>query len=78
MAKTKKPKQRHQSPAAVELDAPASAASNGVRASLAPMSRKEFERKLKPLHVELVKLQLWAQQTGQSGAPDRALPSTHR
>ena len=28
------------------------------------MSRKEFERKLKPLHVELVKLQLWAQHTG--------------
>ena len=29
-----------------------------------PMGRKEFERKLKPLHVELVKLQLWAQHTG--------------
>jgi polyphosphate kinase 2 len=28
------------------------------------MSRKEFERKLKPLHAELVKLQLWAQHTG--------------
>ena len=28
------------------------------------MSRKEFERKLKPLHVELVKLQLWAQHAG--------------
>jgi polyphosphate kinase 2 len=29
-----------------------------------PMTRKEFERKLKPLHAELVKLQLWAQHTG--------------
>jgi polyphosphate kinase 2 len=28
------------------------------------MSRKEYERKLKPLHAELVKLQLWAQHTG--------------
>ena len=28
------------------------------------MSKKEFERKLKPLHVELVKLQLWAQHSG--------------
>jgi polyphosphate kinase 2 len=38
-----------------------SAEENG---SLTPMSRKEFERKLKPLHVELVKLQLWAQHAG--------------
>ncbi|MBV9325927.1 MAG: polyphosphate kinase 2 [Chloroflexi bacterium] len=29
-----------------------------------PMSRKEYERKLKPLHVELVKLQRWAQHAG--------------
>jgi polyphosphate kinase 2 len=28
------------------------------------MRRREFERALKPLHVELVKLQLWAQHTG--------------
>jgi polyphosphate kinase len=28
------------------------------------MGRKDFERKLKPLHAELVKLQLWAQHTG--------------
>jgi polyphosphate kinase 2 len=28
------------------------------------MTRKDFEGKLKPLHVELVKLQLWAQRTG--------------
>src|SRR4249919_3526671 len=33
-------------------------------ASTEPMGRKEFERKLKPLHVELVKLQLWAQHAG--------------
>jgi len=30
----------------------------------APMSKKEFEKKLKPLHAELVKLQLWAQHAG--------------
>jgi polyphosphate kinase 2 len=29
-----------------------------------PMGRKEYDRKLKPLHAELVKLQLWAQHTG--------------
>jgi len=28
------------------------------------MSKKEFERALKPLHAELVKLQLWAQHSG--------------
>jgi polyphosphate kinase len=28
------------------------------------MTRKEFERKLRPIDVELVKLQLWAQHTG--------------
>jgi polyphosphate kinase 2 len=28
------------------------------------MNRKEYDRKLKPLHAELVKLQLWAQHTG--------------
>ena len=40
-------------------------ATNGQTASpVEPMSRKEFERKLKPLHEELVKLQLWAQHTG--------------
>jgi polyphosphate kinase 2 len=30
------------------------------------MGRNEYERKLKPLHAELVKLQLWAQNTGLS------------
>jgi polyphosphate kinase 2 len=30
------------------------------------MGRKEYERKLKPLHADLVKLQLWAQYTGLS------------
>jgi polyphosphate kinase 2 len=62
MAKTKKHKKHHD-----ELDG----AVNGstVASSVAteprpPMSRKDFEGKLKPLHVELVKLQLWAQHTG--------------
>jgi polyphosphate kinase 2 len=29
-----------------------------------PMGKKDFERSLKPLHAELVKLQLWAQHAG--------------
>lgn len=29
-----------------------------------PMKRKEYERRLKDLHIELVKLQLWAKHTG--------------
>ena len=37
---------------------------NGTSEDSEPMSRKEFERKLKPLHVELVKVQLWAQHAG--------------
>ena len=45
---------------------------NGVSAATAAterdpdtfMSKKEFERTVKPLHVELVKLQLWAQHSG--------------
>src|SRR5947209_15481063 len=36
----------------------------GHNHTAAPMSRKEFERKLKPLHAELVKLQFWAQHSG--------------
>jgi polyphosphate kinase 2 len=32
--------------------------------STEPMRSKDFERALKPLHVELVKLQLWAQHAG--------------
>jgi polyphosphate kinase 2 len=38
--------------------------SNGRGPDVEPMSRKEFERELKPLHTELVKLQLWAQESG--------------
>jgi polyphosphate kinase 2 len=37
---------------------------NGKSELGGPMSRKEYESKLKPLHVELVKLQLWAQHAG--------------
>jgi polyphosphate kinase 2 len=29
-----------------------------------PIGRKDYDRKLKPLHAELVKLQLWARHTG--------------
>ncbi|NTU85419.1 MAG: polyphosphate kinase 2, partial [Chloroflexales bacterium] len=43
-------------------------ASNGrgeaAVAALEPMSRKEFERALEPLQVELVKLQEWVRHTG--------------
>jgi polyphosphate kinase 2 len=64
MPKTKKHKQQHHMSDTVGLDGPVTADGNGVSAPAAPMSRKEFERNLKPLHVELVKLQLWAQHTG--------------
>jgi polyphosphate kinase 2 len=37
---------------------------NGNRETRAPMSRKEYEKALRPLQVELVKLQTWAKQTG--------------
>jgi polyphosphate kinase 2 len=64
MPKTKK-QRKHR-------DALETATVNGssvLEASVAPepqeaMSRKDFEQKVKPLHVELVKLQLWAQHTG--------------
>jgi polyphosphate kinase 2 len=63
MAKTKKHKKHHD-----ELDGAVNG-STVVEASVAteprpPMKRKDFEQKLKPLHVELVKLQLWAQHSG--------------
>jgi polyphosphate kinase 2 len=37
---------------------------NGHSGQRKPMSNKEYERALKPLQVELVKLQTWAKQTG--------------
>jgi polyphosphate kinase 2 len=40
------------------------ASTNGAPEAAEPMGRKEYERLLKPLHVELVKLQLWAQHAG--------------
>jgi polyphosphate kinase 2 (PPK2 family) len=42
----------------------ATASKNGAQEHAEPMGRKEYERLLKPLHVELVKLQLWAQHAG--------------
>jgi polyphosphate kinase 2 len=41
-----------------------SATSEAPEDSTRPMGKKEFERLLKPLHVELVKLQIWAQHAG--------------
>jgi polyphosphate kinase len=38
--------------------------SNGVNHRQKRMSRADYERELKPLHAELVKLQLWARQSG--------------
>jgi polyphosphate kinase 2 len=63
MAKAKKHKKHHD-----DLDGAVNG-STVVESSVAtepqpPMKRKDFEQKLKPLHVELVKLQLWAQHTG--------------
>jgi polyphosphate kinase 2 (PPK2 family) len=46
-------------------DAAETVAVSGAAVSLvAQMGRKEYERKLKPLHAELVKLQFWAKHTG--------------
>ena len=64
MPKSKKKHQKH--------DHAEDAAPDGVNAAVATlerdpdtfMSKKDFERELKPLHVELVKLQLWAQHSG--------------
>jgi polyphosphate kinase len=37
---------------------------NGTGVQRTPLSRKEYERALEPLQVELVQLQTWAKQTG--------------
>jgi len=69
--KTKKNKKKNKGgdAAVYEVDGGTEAHANGANGahdegSSELMSRKEFERKLKPLHVELVKLQLWAQHAG--------------
>jgi polyphosphate kinase 2 len=64
MPRTKKHKNRHDLAETVEAERPSVENGNGVSASGKPVGRKEFEQKLKPLHVELVKLQLWAQHSG--------------
>jgi polyphosphate kinase len=66
--KKRKKKERASSsdvpPAAAVAELNGSVASNAAAQDTGPMSRKEFEKRLKPLHVELVKLQLWAQHAG--------------
>jgi polyphosphate kinase 2 len=58
-------KKHHAASSDVALEHPANGAADGRNAQpVEPMSRKEFERELKPLHEELVKLQLWAQHSG--------------
>jgi polyphosphate kinase 2 len=51
-----------------QRDAAEAAAADGAAASpevgVPPMGRKEYDRKLRPLHAELVTLQVWAQHTG--------------
>jgi polyphosphate kinase 2 len=66
VAVPKSSKKKHRAASSeVVVEHLANGATNGQTASpVEPMSRKEFERKLKPLHEELVKLQLWAQHTG--------------
>src|SRR4030095_10524771 len=63
--KDKKKKNKHQNGedgvAVATLD---QEETNGASPDAEPMSKKDFQRKLKPLHVELVKLQLWAQKAG--------------
>ena len=63
MPKSNKKKKGHGGPGDLE-HSPVSTLSNGHVDGLEPMSKKEFERKLRPLHEELVKLQLWAQHSG--------------
>jgi polyphosphate kinase 2 len=57
-------KKHHAASSEIAVEPSANGATNGHADTAAPMSRKEFERKLKPLHEELVKLQLWAQHSG--------------
>src|SRR5262245_25595981 len=60
----KKHKHHQHHPDATPVGAHAAASPNGVSETPKPMSRRDFERAVRPLHVELVKLQLWAQHTG--------------
>jgi polyphosphate kinase 2 len=64
VAKTKKHKHHRHYLNGTAADMPVELSSNGVAGPRPAMSRREFDRALKPLHVELVKLQLWAQHTG--------------
>ena len=64
MPKAKKKDNKKNRAAALDQASASVAELNGTSEDSEPMSRKEFERKLKPLHVELVKLQLWAQHAG--------------
>lgn len=66
MGKTKqaKSKKGRQADAESHIANGLSAVASNGHTPVEPMTRREFERKLKPLHVELVKLQLWAQHTG--------------
>jgi polyphosphate kinase 2 len=56
-------RQRQQQKDAAQTPA-ASETAVSLEVGVVPMSRKEYDRKLKPLHAELVKLQLWTKQTG--------------
>jgi polyphosphate kinase 2 len=60
----KNKKKHHRGSGDVALEGLADGTSNGQTSVVQELSRKEYERKLKPLHVELVKLQLWAQHSG--------------
>jgi polyphosphate kinase 2 len=60
----KNKKKHHRGSGEVALEGVADGTSNGHVDVVEDMSRREYERKLKPLHEELVKLQLWAQHSG--------------
>jgi len=62
--KTKKKKKHSDEVDAPAIDGAGQAESTVETGPPPPMSKKEFEKKLKPLHAELVKLQLWAQHAG--------------
>ena len=63
MPKSHKKHKQHDDVRGDESDGVAVAERDG-QAPAEPMGKKEFERHLKPLHAELVKLQLWAQHAG--------------
>ncbi|HJW52585.1 MAG TPA: polyphosphate kinase 2 [Burkholderiaceae bacterium] len=64
MAKTRKGKVAARTSATSKRDAKAKRASGATAAGDAELSNKDYERELKKLHVELVRLQEWVKEKG--------------